>query len=224
MRLRSGEQSRRERWQSGEPCAPLLKVAVNIHDLTGLEISCLHIERVEKEHPSAIKDASIAVVQSIDRGIELIVAANRGQKKFVRLQVMFRDWANGQLRLAGTCFEVALPCCLLDLIGDISLASRWLKLEIPQLPWKSRHGSSCSPPQSPANLWWFETLKSPSPDSQRSLRRSTVPAKRAERSPGSRLMMPMESSMVRNCLPVLCISSSVRPRQGRISALSPVIR
>ena len=70
------------------------KVAVNVHDLTGLEISGLHIKRIEKEHPAAVKDTPIAVIQSIDRGIELIVAANGCQKKFVRLQVMLRDWAN----------------------------------------------------------------------------------------------------------------------------------
>jgi hypothetical protein len=36
-------------------------------------------------------DTPIAVVQSIDRGIELIVAANRRQKKLIRLQVVLRD-------------------------------------------------------------------------------------------------------------------------------------
>ena len=37
-------------------------------------------------------------------------------------------------------------------------------------------------PQNPANWWWFETPKSHAPDSQRSLHRSSVPAKRAEKS------------------------------------------
>src|SRR5271156_6590552 len=64
------------------------EVAVNVHDLTGLKISCRHIERVQEKHPAAIKDTPIAVVQSIDRGIELIVATNRRQKKFVRLQLV----------------------------------------------------------------------------------------------------------------------------------------
>ena len=76
------------------------KVTINIYDLTRLEIYCLHIERVEEEHSPAIKHTPIPVVESINRRIELIVAANRCQKKFVRLKVMFRDWANGQLRPA----------------------------------------------------------------------------------------------------------------------------
>jgi hypothetical protein len=70
------------------------KVTVNVHDLTGLEISCLHIKRVQEKHPATTKDAPIAVIQSIDRRIELVVAANGGQKKLVRLEVMLRDWAN----------------------------------------------------------------------------------------------------------------------------------
>jgi hypothetical protein len=70
------------------------KVTAYVHDLTGLEISCLHINRIQEEHPATIKDAPIAVIQSIDRGIVLIVAANRCQKKLVRLQVMLEDWAN----------------------------------------------------------------------------------------------------------------------------------
>ena len=77
MRLRSGGQSHRGRSQSGSLAHLSFKVTVNVHDLTGLKISCLHIKRVQEEHPAAIKDASIAVIQSIDRGIELIVAANR---------------------------------------------------------------------------------------------------------------------------------------------------
>ena len=70
------------------------KVTVYVHDLTGLEISCLHIKRVQEKHPATSKDTPIAVIQSIDRGIELIVAANGGQKKLFRFQVMLRDWAN----------------------------------------------------------------------------------------------------------------------------------
>jgi len=47
------------------------KVTVYVHDLTGPEISGLHIKRVQEEHPAATKDAGIAVIQSTDRGIEL---------------------------------------------------------------------------------------------------------------------------------------------------------
>src|SRR5713101_5333077 len=48
------------------------KVTVYIHDLTGLEISSFHIKRVQEEHPATTKDTTIAVIQSIDRGIELV--------------------------------------------------------------------------------------------------------------------------------------------------------
>src|SRR5208282_5932995 len=70
------------------------KVAVYVHYLTRSEISCLHIERIQKEHPATTKDTPIAVIQAIDRRIELVMAANGCQKKLVRLQVMLRDWAN----------------------------------------------------------------------------------------------------------------------------------
>src|SRR5580704_14214511 len=38
------------------------KVAVYVYDLTGLEVSRLHIKRVQEEYPAAIKDTSIAVI------------------------------------------------------------------------------------------------------------------------------------------------------------------
>src|SRR6202035_2089734 len=37
------------------------KVTVYIHDLTSLEISRLHIKRVQEEYPATIKDTPIAV-------------------------------------------------------------------------------------------------------------------------------------------------------------------
>jgi hypothetical protein len=70
------------------------KVTEDIHDLTCLEISCFHIKRVQEEHPATTKDTPIAIIQSIDRGIELIVASNGSQEELVRLQAMVRDWAN----------------------------------------------------------------------------------------------------------------------------------
>src|ERR1700685_4112935 len=61
------------------------KVTVYVDDLAGLEISFLHIKRVQEEHAAAIEDTTITVIESVDGGIELIVAANRCQKKLVRL-------------------------------------------------------------------------------------------------------------------------------------------
>src|SRR5271156_1255345 len=85
-----------------------LKVTADVHDLTSLQIPFLHINRIQKESPPAAKDAAIAIVQSVDRGVELIVAANGRQQKFAGLQLMLRDWTNGKLRLAGACLENAL--------------------------------------------------------------------------------------------------------------------
>ena len=72
------------------------EVAVYVDDLAGAEIPCFHILGVEKENPSAVEDPTIAIIQSIDRGVELIVATDGGEKKFVRLEVMLRDGANGR--------------------------------------------------------------------------------------------------------------------------------
>src|SRR5271163_4164388 len=85
-----------------------LEVTTDVHDLTGPQILCLHIKRVQKENPPAAKDAAIAIIQSVDCGVELIVAANGRQQKFAGLQLMLRDWTNGKLRLAGACLENAL--------------------------------------------------------------------------------------------------------------------
>ena len=72
-------------------------MTVDVHDLTGPQIPRLHIKRIQKQNPSAAKDAPIAIIQSRKIvGVELIVAANgRLKQKFVGLQVMLRDWANG---------------------------------------------------------------------------------------------------------------------------------
>ena len=40
------------------------EVTVYIHDLTGSEISSLHIKWIQEEHPATIKDTPIAVIQS----------------------------------------------------------------------------------------------------------------------------------------------------------------
>src|ERR1700688_3411110 len=89
----AGNRIRHDR-KAGSLSHVAFKVTVYVYDLTGLEISFLHIQRGQEQHPAAIEDAPISVIQSIDRGIILIVAANCGQKELVRLQVMFRDWAN----------------------------------------------------------------------------------------------------------------------------------
>ena len=83
-------------------------MTIYVHDLTGVEISGFHIQRVQEKHPATTKDTPIAVIQSIDRRIELIVAANGSQKKLVRLQVMLRDRANAELSLPRTRFEDAM--------------------------------------------------------------------------------------------------------------------
>jgi hypothetical protein len=53
-------------------------VTVYVHDLTSFEVPFLHIKRVKKQNATTIKDSSIAVVQSVDSGVELIVAADGG--------------------------------------------------------------------------------------------------------------------------------------------------
>ncbi len=44
------------------------------------------------------------------------------------------------------------------------------------------------------------------------------------RVPRDACTMPIESSTVTNCAPPFCTSASVRPRHGRMSAVSPVTR
>ena len=86
-----------------------LKVTIDVHDLPGPEIPCLHIKRVEKDHPPAAKHAPIAIIQSIDCGVELIVAANGRQEKFVGLELMPRDWTDGEFCLPRDGLEDAVP-------------------------------------------------------------------------------------------------------------------
>jgi hypothetical protein len=69
-------------------------VTVYVHDLAGVEISFLHIKWVEQDYPATAKDAAIAVIQPINCRVELIVGPDRGEKKFVRLEVMLGNGAN----------------------------------------------------------------------------------------------------------------------------------
>ena len=77
-----------------------LKVTIDVHNLTGVQIPRLHIERVQEEGAATVKHTPVPVIQSVDCGVELVVAANGGQQKFVRLKVMPGDRANGELGLA----------------------------------------------------------------------------------------------------------------------------
>src|SRR3984957_3351060 len=46
------------------------KVAVYVHDLTGLEISCLHIKRVQEKDPATTKAPRHGLLSAIPRGSE----------------------------------------------------------------------------------------------------------------------------------------------------------
>ena len=90
-----------------------------IDELTRLEVLVFHVVRVHEDDAPAVIDAAITVVQTVDRGVELVVAADRHHDELTRLEFVPRDRINGELRLADTVVEFAFIARLVRQIKDV---------------------------------------------------------------------------------------------------------
>src|SRR2546429_8677048 len=69
-------------------------MAKQINRLPRSQVRAANIFIIQKNYPSPTVDASIAIVQSIYRSVELIVAANCHHQKLIGLEVMLRQSMN----------------------------------------------------------------------------------------------------------------------------------
>src|SRR5947208_14372509 len=63
------------------------KVTREIDDLAVLQTVSADIFRIQEDHPPAVANPAITIVETVDRRIELIVAAHRHHQELSRLQV-----------------------------------------------------------------------------------------------------------------------------------------
>ena len=67
----------------------------------------LNVFGIQENHAPAVVNSAIAIVQTVNRRVELIVAAHRHHQKLIRLQIDFRQRMNGEVRF--TIVRVELP-------------------------------------------------------------------------------------------------------------------
>ena len=81
------------------------EVTNQINRLPVLKAGKLNIFPVQKNHPPPVANAAVVIVQSVDRCVELIVAAHCQHQELVRLQIDLRQRMNREMRAAVFGFE-----------------------------------------------------------------------------------------------------------------------
>src|SRR5712664_2927964 len=94
------------------------KVADQIDDLSLLQTSNTDVVAVQQHDAPAVMNTAIAIVQPVDRRVELIVAANGHQQKLARLQIVYRQIVNSKHSPAARRFEHTL----VNRIGQVKTA------------------------------------------------------------------------------------------------------
>ena len=67
----------------------LLSIATGqVNELALLQPGVLYIFRIHKDDASPVIDATVPIIKTVDRGVELVVAANRHHQILARLEFM----------------------------------------------------------------------------------------------------------------------------------------
>src|SRR4051812_48022200 len=83
-------------------------MAGQVNQFSLLEASLFHILRVEKDDPPAVVDSSIAIIQSVDSRVELIVAAHGHHQELPGLQFMARQLVDRKVRPSACGLKLTL--------------------------------------------------------------------------------------------------------------------
>src|SRR5258708_10759806 len=76
------------------------EVAGEIDDLALGDAELVHVGAVEKHHPPFVREPAVAILQSIDRRVVLIVRADGHHQKLARREIVARQRVRGEVRLA----------------------------------------------------------------------------------------------------------------------------
>ena len=79
----------------------------DIYGLPLYESRLFHIITIHKDDPATVVDSAIPIIQSVDRGVELVMTANGRQHVLARLNRQWLDRINCEFRLSGLCSEFA---------------------------------------------------------------------------------------------------------------------
>jgi hypothetical protein len=69
-------------------------VAGDVDPLTSAHPKLIHVLRVEQDHAPAVVDATVAIIQAVDRRIELIMAAYCRHQQLAWSERMLRNGAD----------------------------------------------------------------------------------------------------------------------------------
>ena len=207
----------------GPPLGAVLPLADDVDHLALLEAERHDVVGVHEHHPATVLDAAVAVVEAVDRGVELVVRAHRLQQQPTLGHVQHLGRADGEDRpvlLGGEGAGVARrvrqdePARLVDLLV-VRRAAR-------ARPGRSGAGSRCSRRGTRAHgMPW----RSPIVASAIEQTMSTSDLRCADAGfsgPCEACTEQTESSTVTRCGRPPVRSFSLRPSAGRISASRPV--
>ncbi len=68
----------------------------------------LDVRLVQEDDAAAVRDAAVAIVLRIDRRVELVVAADRGEEQAAFAEIVLGDGMHGEARALGGRRERAL--------------------------------------------------------------------------------------------------------------------
>src|SRR5712691_13149436 len=89
------------------PFLTLYEVTGEIDDLSLHQPRLPHVLRIHEEHATAVINAAITIVQTVDVRIELIVRSDRHENEFSRVQFVTRNRVHSEKRFSD--FVIELP-------------------------------------------------------------------------------------------------------------------
>jgi len=200
-----------------------LIVAGEIDELALLQTRVPHVFGIHEDDAPSVEDAAIAIAEAIDRGVELVVRTNRHHDVLARPDRERLDLGNDEFRLPFLVVEFAL---IARFVGQIEDVAPDAGIEV----FQARHDVLdviANVVVVGGDLSQSTVVRVPS---VARASRATMAGSLSRcvlaglKWPRDGLMMPIESSTVTNCSPSAWESTSERPRHGRMSATSPVMR
>ena len=90
----------------------IAEVTLQIDHLSFLHAEFGNVIGMDHHDPSLAINASVAVVEPIDRCVVLVVAPNGCHQELVSRELDLRDRVHRELCAAGCCFPLAIPCAV----------------------------------------------------------------------------------------------------------------
>ncbi len=96
-------------------------MAGKIDELALLQACFFHVLRIHENHAPAVVDAAITIIEAVDRGVELIVRANRHHDVLAGPDFVARDLRYDEFRLSDLVIKYPLVARLVRQIKDVAM-------------------------------------------------------------------------------------------------------